>query len=112
MFVTYGSKPGPLLDVVVEPMALPPSVSVYVFDAAVLPWSHITAQAVLLTAVPPVGCVTKTLSVPVGGGGGVTTLATVTLCVAVPVPPISAGTLAVSACVPLAALVGCYEQRW
>src|SRR5882672_9899867 len=91
-------------------MALPPSVSVYVFDAAVLPSSHITAQAVLLTVVPPVGCVTKTVSVPVGGGGGVTTFETVTLCVAVPVPPIGSATFAVSVCVPLATLVVSQEK--
>src|SRR5438552_3183886 len=91
-------------------MALPPSVSVYVFDAAVLPSSHITAQAVLLTVAPPVGCVTKTLSVPVGGGGGVTTFETVTVCVAVPVPPMGSATFAVSVSGPLATLVVSQEK--
>src|SRR5882762_1374960 len=91
-------------------MALPPSVSVYVFDAAVLPSSHITAQAVLLTVVPPVGCVKNTLSVPVGGGGGVTTFEAVTLCVAVPVPPMGSVAVAVSVWVPLATLVVSQEK--
>ena len=110
IFVSYGIETGPLLAVVVEPMALPPSVSVYVFDAAVLPSSHITAQTVLLTVAPPVGCVTKTLSVPVGGGGGVATFETVTVCVAVPVPPMGSATFAVSVCGPLTTLVVSQEK--
>src|SRR2546423_11517292 len=46
IFVSYGIETGPLLAVVVEPIGLPPSDSEYVFVAAVLPSSHMTAQAV------------------------------------------------------------------
>src|SRR2546423_15534607 len=92
------------------PVAFPPTASWLVFAAAVLPSSHITAQAVLLTVAPPVGCVTKTLSVPVGGGGDVTTFETVAVCVAVPVPPMGSATFAVSVCGPLATLVVSQEK--
>src|SRR5205823_152103 len=109
IFVSKGIETGPLLAVVVEPIALPPSVSVYVFVGAVLPSSHIVAHAVLLTVVPPVGCVTKRLSVPVVGGG-VTVFETVTVCVAVPVPPMGSVAVAVSVWLPLATFVVSQEK--
>ena len=109
IFVSKGIETGPLLAVVVEPIALPPSVSVYVFVGAVLPSSHIVAHAVLLTVVPPVGCVTKTLRAPVVGGG-VTVFDTVTVCVAVPVPPMGSVAVAVSVWLPLATFVVSQEK--
>src|SRR3989442_302198 len=95
---------------VCEETTVPSTASWNVFETAVepltdiptvLPSSHITAHAVFLTVVPPVGCVMKTLSVPVVGGG-VTVFDTVTLCVAVPVPPAGSVAVAVSVCAPLA----------
>jgi hypothetical protein len=79
------------------------------------PSSHSTAQAVPLTVVPALGCVSATFSVPVGGGGGggggvVVPLETVTDRVAEPVRPLESRTVAVSVTEPLGA-VAVFQEK-
>src|SRR5439155_804532 len=95
IFVSKGIETGPLLAVVVEPIALPPSVSVYVFVGVPV--------AVALAA----GA--AKLTVGFCEGGGVVVLLTVTGSVAVAVLPAESVTAAVSVWSPLGTVFVSHE---